>query len=148
MVRKTPRKGRAEARAELKKWRLAMDISYRLRKLTPEELRELPYETVREALAFLGLDPDEPLPGEINLLIEEMQIEKRYGTGLCLVDNGGADAVQQVSRDRRPDGQTPNEGQEAGYSREAAEKEEISTAMRLVPGAHGGRDEDRRDIER
>jgi hypothetical protein len=147
MVRKTPRKGRAEARAELKKWRLAMDISYRLRKLTPEELRELPYETVREALAFLGLDPDEPLPDEITRLIDKMQIEKRYGTGLCLVDNGGADAVQQVSRDRRPDGRTRNEAQKAGYSRDAAEKEEISTAITLAPGTHG-RSEDRRDIEK
>jgi hypothetical protein len=148
MVRKTHTKGRAEARAELNKWRLAMDISYRLRKLTPEELRELPYETVRQALAFLGLDPDEPLPDEITRLIDKMQTEKRNGTGLYLVDNGGADAVQEVSRDQGPYGRTPNEAKEAGYSREAAEKEEISTAMTLVPGTHRRSDEDRRDIER
>jgi hypothetical protein len=92
MVKRTNRKAGKEAERRPQKVRLVLDILDRIRSLTPQELRDMPYETLREVMLFMGLDPDEPLPDEILRLIEKVQSEKPSRPELRLVPAG--DAIQ------------------------------------------------------
>jgi hypothetical protein len=121
-----------EARKELDNRRLILDISDRLRKITPEELREMPYDALREIMVFLELDPDEPLPDHILWLIGKVQSEKSVRPELRLVPTGKAMLPGQNRRALKSDVSNLRTVVDLEISGEMTREDELSTLGSLV----------------
>ena len=127
--------GRREERGP-QKVRLLLDIMDRISTLTPREIAEMPYQTVREVMLFLGIDPDEPLPDDIVRLIDKLQSEKRNRPELRLVVNDDVPDMKHGLRLLDPEDRDLESGRNNGILREESLTGK-PTSSRLAVGAIG-----------
>ena len=126
MAKRTNRKGSKERRRRPQKVRLVLDILDRIRSLTPQELRDMPYKTLREVMLFVGLDPDVPLPDETLRLIEKVQSGKlsrpelRLAAGDAIQHGENTCALESDERDLVAPVETAGSGEIAGEDESSA----------------------------
>jgi len=133
------RRNRSDGRGEVeergpRKVRLILDIVDRIRTLTPREIGEMPYETVREVMLFLGIDPDEPLPDEILCLVDKLQSQRLDRPEVRAVASTDAIEPGENSRALMPEERDSVADREAAGPSEILGEHEPSALSRVVAG--------------